>query len=413
MGERPTIVIAGAGIGGLTAALALAAKGFAVVVCERAQKLSEIGAGIQIAPNAGRVLTGLGLGRAIAAAAIEPRAIDIVDGPTGRLITAVATAAFASRYGVPYRVIHRADLQSILARAVERAGIRVELGTTVESYVTRPEGLLVRTGRSGGGTDVISTLAVVGADGVWSALRERVAGSARPVASGRTAWRAIIPTDVARDLVATDRVGLWLGPDTHLVHYPVAQGAAVNLVAVITEAWDRKGWSAPGDAAALSERFAGWSREARALLAAAISWQKFAILTVDPAAPWVADRLALIGDAAHAMVPFLAQGAAMAIEDAAVLADSLYGATDLSAALAAYADSRRPRVSRLAAAALHAGHIYHFAGVRALARNAALRVAGTHLVLGRNDWIYNWRPEVSETKSPHGSPAAVGRQTNG
>jgi len=392
MGDGRAIVIAGAGIAGLTAALALNAKGFNIVACERAEKLSEIGAGIQLAPNAGRVLASLGLERAIAAAAIEPKTVDLIDGPAGRLIAAIPTADFRARYDFPYRVIHRADLQSILAKAAGRAGIRLDLGATVEGFMAQPGGLLVRTRKAGGGTDVISAVLVIAADGVWSSLRAEIDGSARPHATGRTAWRAIISADVARDFVAIGRVGLWLGPDAHLVHYPVAQGAAVNLVAIVSEAWDRPGWSAPGEAAELVRRFAGWSARARGLLAAPVAWQKYALTALDPTGPWVADRLALIGDAAHAMTPFLAQGAAAAIEDAAVLAETLYAAADLPRALATYAEIRRPRVARLAAATDRAGDRYHFGGLRALARNAALRLAGPRLVLAQHDWIYGWRP---------------------
>ncbi len=393
MGEKQTLVIAGAGIAGLTAALALSARGFPVVVAERVESLSDIGAGIQIAPNAGRVLADLGLDTTIAAAATEPAAIDVHDGPTGRLIVAIATPEFRKRYGFPYRVIHRADLQSILAAAAVRAGIRVDLGTTVEGYAAEADGLLVRTHKIGRGAELLPAAALIGADGVWSTLRETIAASARPATTGRTAWRAIIPADVARDLVAPNHVGLWLGPDAHLVHYPVARGAAVNLVAIVEGSWNKRGWSAPGDAADLARRFSGWSAAVRGLLATATSWQKFALLELDPTAPWVAGRVALIGDAAHAISPFLAQGAAMAIEDAAVLADALDGAADLPMTLRTYAEARRARVVEVGAASRRTGDVYHFAGARALARNTALRLGGARLVLSRNDWIYRWRAE--------------------
>ncbi|MEX0852905.1 MAG: FAD-dependent monooxygenase [Bauldia sp.] len=404
MGERLPILIAGAGIGGLTAALAINARGLSVIVCERAEKLSEIGAGIQIAPNAGRVLAALGLDKTLAAAAIEPKSIDVLDGASGRTLTSIPPGQFRARYGFPYRVIHRADLQSILAKAAARAGIRIDFGATVEGTITQPNGLLVRLRKVSGG-DVVSAAAIIGADGVWSSLREMIPGAAQPMATGRTAWRAIISTDIARDLVPTDRVGLWLGPDAHLVHYPVAQGAAVNLVAIIREAWERPGWSAPGNAIELGARFAAWSAKARALIAAPISWQKFALLALDPAAAWVSDRLALVGDAAHAMTPFLAQGAAMAIEDGWVLAEALYGAPDIPAALLAYAEVRRPRVARVAAAVAVAGDRYHYGSAKALARNAALRLAGPRLILGPHDWIYGWQPAPADRGGPPASAA--------
>ncbi len=388
--ERHPIVVAGAGISGLTAALALAAAGFRVVIAERREELSKIGAGIQIGPNAGRVLARLGLDKAMAQAAIEPEAIDILNGVSGRRLTAVPGKAFRQRYGFPYRVIHRTDLQSVLAAAVARvAAIRLHLGTTVAESKLQPDSLLVRFKRHDGG-EVVQAAALIGADGVWSAQRATIPQGAEPKPIGRTAWRALIPADAAPPFIDMTRVGLWLGPDAHLVHYPVAQGSAVNIVAVVAEAWDKPGWNMPGEPADIRARFAGWSGAARRLIGAPFSWQKYALAPVDPAGPWMNERTALIGDAAHAMVPFLAQGAAMAIEDAAVLAASLYGATDIQAALRAYEAARKPRVTRLWQAALGTGDTYHYGAAMAAMRNAALTIGGARLVLGQTDWIYRW-----------------------
>ena len=390
--DRQPIIIAGAGIAGLTAALALAAAGFRVVVAERAEKLSELGAGIQIAPNAGRILATLGLDKAMAAVALEPEAIDIRNGASGRKLTSIPADAFRKRYGFPYRVIHRADLQSLLAAAVaRRPAIRLQLGAVVEESMVQPVGLLVRLKRRDG-SEVIQATAVIGADGVWSSHRAHIPGAAQPKPTGRTAWRALIPADVARSLTDMTRVGLWLGPDAHLVHYPVAQGSAVNVVAIIEETWDRPGWNAHGEPKDIAQHFSAWCKPARDLIAAPVAWQKFAIVAVDPAGPWTAGRVALIGDAAHAMTPFLAQGAAMAIEDAALLAASLYGATDIPAALAAYEAARKPRVARLAEASKRTGDTYHFGSTMAAVRNAALAIAGPRLIFGQSDWIYRWQP---------------------
>ena len=390
--DRQPIVIAGAGIGGLTAALALAAAGFRVVIAERSEELSEVGAGIQIAPNAGRVLARLGLDKAMAEAAIEPQAIDILSGLSGRRITSVPARAFHRRYAFPYRVIHRADLQSLLAAAVRRVpAIEFHLGTSVEDSKPRSDGLLVRLKRRNG-SDVVQATALIAADGVWSPHRAAITGSAGPKAAGRTAWRALIPADVAAGFTSMKRVGLWLGPDAHLVVYPVAQGAAINIVAVVEEAWDRPGWAAHGDAAEINKRFAGWCGVARTLIGAPFSWQKYALAPVDPTGPWVNGHMALLGDAAHAMVPFLAQGAAMAIEDAAVLAASLYGTSDVPAALRAYEAARKPRVTRVWQAAKQTGDTYHFGAAMGTLRDAALAIGGARLVLGQTDWIYRWLP---------------------
>jgi salicylate hydroxylase len=391
MGERRTIVIAGAGIGGLTAALALAASGFLVIVVERSQDLSEIGAGIQLAPNAGRVLADLGLDNAIAAAAIEPAAIDVMDGRSGRRLTTVPGSRFRALYRFPYRVIHRADLQAILVAAAKRIRIRLELGATVESFIEQSGMLLVRV-RKASGNEVVSAGALIAADGVWSSLREKIPGAATPEPTGRTAWRAIIPADVAHDLVGIDRVGLWLGRRAHLVHYPVAQGAALNVVAIVEENWDRKGWSAAGDAKELRAHFRGWSAAALKILDAPVAWQKYAVVALDPSRPWLDDRLVLLGDAAHAMPPFLAQGAAMAIEDAAVLAAALDQTEDIATALRNYVAARQPRAVAVAMASQQAGAHFHMTGLGAIARNLALRVAGERLILKESDAIYRWRP---------------------
>jgi salicylate hydroxylase len=394
-GERPIIVIIGAGIGGLTAALSLSAAGFRVFVAERADRLSEVGAGIQLSPNAGRVLAGLGLDRAIAAAAIEPATLEIRSGASGRVLVALPIAAFRQRYGFPYRVIHRADLQTILANAIAAdPSITLECAATVADTLLQPEGPLVRI-RTAHGVDVVPAAAIVAADGVWSTFRQRVAGSATPQATGRTAWRALIPADNARDLVAMDRTALWLGPHAHLVHYPVAKGAAVNVVAIVEERWDKPGWSAVGDPAEIARHFARWSPAVRRLIAAPVSWQKFAITRIDARGPWTNDRLALLGDAAHAMDPYLAQGAAMAIEDADILADRLRAVADVPAALRAYEAGRKARVVLVAAAARRVGAQYHYGGLMAFARDAALRLAGERLILERNDWIYRWQPSAT------------------
>ena len=399
-GERRVVIIVGAGIAGLTAALALSAAGFRVFIVERADHLSEVGAGIQLSPNAGRVLAGLGLDAALAAASIEPEAIEIRSGISGRLLAALPIGAFRRRYDFPYRVIHRADLQSILAEAVaaDRA-ITLECAATVSEYLKQSDGLLVRIATPHG-IDVVPAVAIIAADGVWSLFRQRIAGSAEPQPTGRTAWRALISADVARDLVALDRTGLWLGPDAHLVHYPVARGAAVNVVAIVEERWEKPGWNAVGDRNEITRRFGGWSAAARRLLAAPISWQKFAITRIDPSGPWTDGRLALLGDAAHAMTPFLAQGAAMAIEDAAVLANRLRSAADVPAALQAYEAERKERVAKVAAAAAEVGEQYHYRGVMAFARDAALRLAGERLILERNDWIYRWQPSAPDHAQP-------------
>ena len=390
MGERPTIVVAGAGIGGLTSALALAGAGFEVVVCERAEELTELGAGIQLSPNAGRVLADLGLEGAISAVGIEPEAIEVRSAADGRVITSLPGARFRERYGIPYRVIHRADLQTVLVGAVRRhENITLKLGVTVSEILLQGAGIFVRTA-----SEVVPAAGLVGADGVWSTTRAKIPGANSPRPAGRTAWRATLALDNAPTGLAAGRVCLWLGADAHLVHYPVANGAAINIVAIVAENWEKKGWSAPGERAWLLDRFARWPEAARRLIARPFGWQKWALNAVDANGPWTSGPIALLGDAAHAMTPFLAQGAAMAIEDAAVLAKCLAAAPgDVPLAFRAYESERKTRVAQVAAAARRTGDVYHFGSTLGAIRDFGLRVAGPARLLARNDWIYRWRAD--------------------
>jgi len=387
-GQRP-IVIAGAGIGGLTAALALAAENFQVIVCERAEQLLEIGAGIQITPNMGKILARLGLDAAIRQRASQPERIEVRSGLNGSLLASIPSASIVERYGFPWRVLARADLQAVLVNAALAAPlIELKLGTAVGDFSEEPEGLSVDI--SG---NAISAAALIAADGVSSVLRGKVqgAGSARPF--GRTAWRATISADDPG--ARTDRVCLWIGPDAHLVHYPIAGGRHINIVAIVPEDWQGAGWNEPGNPAELARHFAGWSPEIHELIGASSEWRKWAILSVDPAAAWQSGHVALLGDAAHAMPPFMAQGGGMAVEDAAVLAHTFRRSpADSTAALRQYERARKPRLIRVHRSVLDVGRRYHWQGPLAALRDTVLRVAGPQVMLGMNDWIYGWTPEA-------------------
>lgn len=387
-GARRVLVV-GAGIGGLTAALALAKRGFRVDIAERAEELDEVGAGIQLSANAGRVLADLGLSSAIAEVAIEPAAIEIRNGRSGALLSSVSGSTLKARYDFPYWVIHRADLQKLLREAVEQSpAIKLHLGVDIgPDVVADHTGVQVRALQLAD----VSFAVVVAADGVRSSLRSVVPGAASARAANRTAWRALIPTAAVGDLLSADRVCVWLGPRAHVVIYPVARGDAVNIVAIVEERSDQPGWGLPGAFTDLAEQLESWSPRLAQLLSLADSWKTYALMSVDPAGSWSSDRLALLGDAAHAMLPFLAQGAAMAIEDAAILADRLSAGSDVPAALKSYEVERKGRVIRVAAAAARTGQRYHFTGGMAAARDLALRIDGERLILNEVDWIYRWR----------------------
>lgn len=395
MAERRPIVIAGAGIGGLTAALALASHGQRVVVCERSDKLSEIGAGIQLSPNVGRIFHQLGLNAAITAAASHPESMEIRAGPSGRLLSSIPLARLHKRYGHPWRVIARAELQAVLAAAVAAEPmIELRLGTRIVDFAGGRDHLLIGA-EARAGRDIQPAAALVAADGVHSELRAKLPGSHTAQPIGRTAWRATLPARAVGGVVAPSRIGLWLGPDAHLVHYPIAGGRTINIVAIVAEDWHAAGWSEPGNHYWLAERFTRWAPAARRIVSAPGEWRKWAILSVDPAGPWVSDRVGLLGDAAHAMPPFLAQGAASAIEDAVVLAKCLAAEPDRpSAALKSYEAKRKPRVSRIHAAASETGERYHYSQPMAAIRNLALRLVGRQLAITKNDWIYGWDPSA-------------------
>jgi salicylate hydroxylase len=389
--RTPTVAIAGAGIGGLTAALLLARAGFHVELFERHPVLTEAGAGIQVTPNAARILESLGLDRAIAAMASTPRALVVRSGRSGRRIVAMPLGeAFERGFGFPYRTIHRADLQRVLAEAVAaQADVDLHLGAAIAGFASHPRGLTAIV-ESGGRDREITPDVLIGADGVGSDLRALVPGAAERQPSGRTAWRALIGAADAPAGIPLDVVGLWLGSAGHVVHYPVRNGEALNVVAVIRDE------PRPEDAGAetLWRRIGNWAKPIQAILGAATAWQAWPISTVDPSGPWTDGRFALLGDAAHAMTPFIAQGGAMAIEDAAVLARHL-GATrhDPEAALAAYAAERRPRVRRVAKAAATTADLYHMGTLTGAVRNAGMRFLGGRALLNRYSWIYRWSAE--------------------
>ena len=394
MARSRTIVIAGAGIGGLTAALALTRAGFRAVVLEQAARLEETGAGIQLSPNATRVLFDLGLGERLRPLAVAPEAIRVVNGASGRDIVRVPLGLTAAqRYGAPYWVIHRADLQAVLAITIaESPDVTLRLGTRVENFAVHQHGITVEVRGTQGLRDE-QCIALIGADGLWSTLRTRLGERRAPRFARRTAWRAVVPAAGLTDEFRESVTGLWLGRDAHLVHYPVKGGREINIVAIVRDDWHEPGWSAPGRQGELATRFAGFAPQARALIAVPDRWQKWALFDRRPGRPRTRDPVTLIGDAAHPMLPFLAQGGAMAIEDAAVLASCLGRDEDVVRALRTYERTRRTRVARAQREARRNSWRYHLSGPLGFARNAVLSALGGENLLRSYDWLYGWRNE--------------------
>ena len=383
-GSGKTFYIAGAGITGLTLALALARFGAKVIVLERNAGISEFGAGLQISPNARLQLDRLGLGDAIASQSLEPAGIDIY--PFRRpapLVTLELGAIMRQRFGSPYAVMHRADLAEVLFKATRRfANIEVLFGVRNWSAESHERGVTLTIEDAGGHTRTGRAHGLIGADGVHSQTRRTLLGGADAQFAGRTAWRALLPFDAVADHLALDRVSVLFAPGFHMVCYPLPHRRQVNI------ALFAKGQPAPNASAPNLPASARRSERLAALLDAGKgTWANWPLYTVT-APSWHTGNIALAGDAAHAMVPFQAQGAAMGIEDAAVLAPLLARHDTASAAFAQYERIRQPRVTRIARVSQSNGRIFHMNWPLGEARNLSIAAQGRQGHLKRLTWLY-------------------------
>ena len=387
-------LIAGAGVAGLVSALALAKAGLEAIVFERATALEEFGAGLQLSPNATRVLASLGALDAVAPLATAPQAIRILRGRDDAALCVLDLSNAAARWGAPYLVIHRADLQRALVELAERQpGIELRLGTELVGYGANADKVQAAFKR---GLLTMSEAGdlLIGADGLRSKVRKKLglgAGDA-PAFAGRIAFRATLEAAALGRAASAAVVTLRLGSRAHLVQYPLRQGAYVNLVAVIEAGWrgapPGHPWDGEADRPALVRAFANWSAPARALIETPRKWRAWPLYTRPALPSYASGRIALTGDAAHPMVPFLAQGAAQAIEDAGALARALAADEHTARALAAYSAARAPRAGRVQREALAQTRVYHMSGPMALARDLAMRGLGPDRLLKRYDWLY-------------------------
>lgn len=385
------MVVAGGGISGLAAALGLARIGTEALVLEQSAAFSEVGAGLQVGPNAVRALRWLGALDAIEPYLFAPPAIRIFDGPTGRELMAIRLGArFARRFGEPYQVIHRADLlMGLLTAAGAQPSVGVETSAQIAEIGQERGNLVVATddGRT------LNTSGIIGADGIRSTVRRFLPREGGPVYRGYTIYRALIPVEGMPEELLDDCVCLWLCPGGHVVHYPVRGGQAMNIVAVKGDSWNSQRWSDPALRDELNPLFAYSCDALRALTMHPIVWTKWAGADLEPSPVWSRGRVALIGDAAHATLPFLAQGAAMSLEDAVVLARTLRR-NGISDGFELYVRLRYERTRRLTLASRKAGWHYHFDGLARKLRNGMLRAMSPNRFLCRLAWIYSYDPLV-------------------
>jgi len=383
------LVVAGGGIAGLAAALGLARIGAEAMVLEQSAAFSEVGAGLQVGPNAVRALRWLGAYETIEPYVFSPPAIRILDGPSGRELLAIRLGArFARRFGEPYQVIHRADLlMGLLSVAGSEPSIGIETSAQV-SEVGQDRGNLILATDDG---RVLNAAGVIGADGIRSTVRRFLPREGGPRYRGYAIYRALIPVEGMPEELVDDCVCLWLCPGGHVVHYPVRGGQSMNIVAVTKSQWNSDRWSEPALRDELEPLFAQACDALRALTLHPLIWTKWAGADLEPSPVWSRGRVTLIGDAAHATLPFLAQGAAMSLEDAVVLARTLRH-NGIADGFELYVRLRYERTRRLTLASRKAGWHYHVDGLARKVRNGLLKTMTPNRFLNRLSWIYGYDP---------------------
>jgi salicylate hydroxylase len=382
-------LVAGGGIGGLAAALGLASGGAPVRLFEQAAAFEEVGAGLQMSPNGVRALRALGAWEAVEPACVIPSEIHLRDGRSGSLLQRITLGkTFEQRFGAPYRVCHRADLLSgLLETARANGGIELNTGTRVMN--AEDHGASVRLALEGG--PWAEGRALVAADGIRSSLRNVICGEVAPIPRGVNLYRGLLPLQKVPPEIEADCVTLWLYPGAHVVHYPVSNWRNFNIVVAVDGTPAEGGWNATAPAAEVARSFPRACEDLASILAAPSTWLRWQGADLPGLPHWSTGKMALLGDAAHATLPFLAQGAVMALEDAVVLSREVAKA-ELTEAFRNYEQQRKPRTARVQEQSRGMSRIYHAGGPLAFARNMTLNIATPGFALSRLEWIYRWAP---------------------
>ena len=386
-GQQLPFLIAGGGIGGLVTAYALARQGFPVRVFEQAAEFKELGAGIQLGPNIFRAIERIGLKADMLADAWVPPALEMRDALTGEPITGVPLGEpFRQHFGQPYAVTHRADIHGVYLRACQGNNlVSLENNRKVEDFTDDGDTVSLRLE----GGETVRGCALVGCDGMWSRIRAKIVGDGAPRVSGHIAYRAVLPREQVPDDLWRPEVMLWAGPKTHFVHYPLRRGTLYNLVAVFHSDRYVEGWNTEGAKDELWKRFAGQRPEVLRLLERIETWRMWVLCDRDPVKDWSRGRVTLLGDAAHPMLQYLAQGACMASEDAVCLAEKVAGMPgDIPGAFKAYEQQRYLRTGRVQITARIYGEFYHASGVTAELRYNALHGRTAQQAYDGMAWLY-------------------------
>ena len=391
MGNEGPILVLGGGIAGLALALSLARRGRDAVVLESRPSFATEGAGIQLGANGVKVLERLGLAERLRPRIGEPASLLVFDGRSARCLAQLPLGGWlAARHGAPYWTMHRGDLHAaLLATAAEQPQLVLRADYALKTLRQEPSGVLIED-RAG---EQLAGAALVGADGLWSTVRQTICPSARPQFAGATAARALMPAPAAGAL-AQPHVGLWLGAGANVVHYPVRGGREVAVVIIVRERWSASALECRIDAKAALAPLAAFHHSLTDVLGRAADYHKWGLYRLARLPTWSLGRIGLIGDAAHPMLPHLAQGGALALEDGWLLGAMLgQEQLDVAAGLREFTARRRARAASVAAFSHRNGQLYHLGPPLAWARDALLRLLpGTWLMAGY-DWLYGWRPD--------------------